>query len=91
MVPSADRLPDVLPSARLLAGGQRVPEVRAALRRIPDTRNAWTVACAWGQAAAVVVAAVAVDRWWVWPVAAVLMGRSFAQLAILAHEAARAR
>ncbi len=88
MVPSGDLLPDVLPTDRLQRGGQPVPAVRASLRRIRGARNAWTVVLAWGQAGVVAGAAIAVDRWWAWPLAVVLMGRTFAQLAILAHEAA---
>lgn len=88
MVPAAELLPDVLPTDRLLAGGQPAPTIRAGLRRIANARNAWTVVFAWMQAAAVFAVAVAVDRWWIWPLAVVVMGRTFAQLAILAHEAA---
>ena len=40
------------------------------------------------QIAAVVTAAVWLDRWWVWAIAVVVMGRSFALLGILGHEAA---
>lgn len=88
MVPPAERLPAVLPTDRLLADGRPSPAIRADLRRIPDLRNAAAVAGAWAQVAAVIGAAVLVDRWWVWPLAVVLMGRSFALLAILSHEAA---
>jgi fatty acid desaturase len=88
MAPSTDRLPDVLPTERLLADGRPAPDVRAHLRRIPAARNSLTVVVAWLQVLLVIVAAVRIDRWWVWPVAVVLMGRSFALLAILGHEAA---
>src|ERR1700681_418949 len=88
MVPSADRLPDVLPAGRLLADGRPDPALRAELRRIPDLRNAVTVAGAWLQVVAVFAGAVWIDRWWVWPIAVVVMGRSFALLLILSHEAA---
>ena len=88
MVPAADRLPDVLPAGRLLADARPTPELRAELRRIPSLRNAVTVAGAWAQVVAVLGGAVWIDRWWVWPIAVVLMGRSFALLLILSHEAA---
>ncbi len=88
MVPSADRLPDVLPAGRILADGRPDPRLRTELRRIPSIRNAVTVAGAWLQVAAVIAGAVWVDRWWAWPIAVVLMGRSFALLLILSHEAA---
>ena len=88
MVPDARQLPTVLPTERLLADGRPVPELRAQLRRIPGLRNTLTVAGAWAQIAAVVAGAVWIDRWWVWPIAIVLMGRSFALLGILGHEAA---
>jgi fatty acid desaturase len=82
MVPAAERLPAV-------PGDGRPPaDVRAELRRIPGLRNVATVAGAWAQVLAVVAGAAWIDRWWVWPIAVVLMGRSFALLAILSHEAA---
>lgn len=82
MVPSPERLP-VVPGE-----GRPPADVRAELRRIPALRNVGTVAAAWVQVLAVPVAAARVDRWWAWPIAIVLMGRSFALLAILSHEAA---
>jgi fatty acid desaturase len=88
MVPSVERRPDVLPAGRLKAGGQPEPELRAELRRIPNVRNVGTVIGAWAQILAVIGGAVWIDRWWVWPIAVVLMGRSFALLGILGHEAA---
>jgi fatty acid desaturase len=88
MVPETDRLPDVLPTLRLSASGRPAPEIRADLRRISDGRNALTVVSCWAQAIAVIAGAAWIDRWWVWPVAVILMGRSFALLNILGHEAA---
>jgi fatty acid desaturase len=88
MVPSTDRLPDVLPAGRLLADGRPEGALRAELRRIPGARNALTVGAAWLQVAAVIGAAVWLDRWWAWLLAVVVMGRSFALLLILSHEAA---
>src|SRR4051794_24198178 len=88
MAPPADRLPSTLPTERLKEGGQPEPEFRQELRRIPNVRNACSVAAAWAQIAAVPVAAVWIGRWWAWPIAVVVMGRSFALLGILGHEAA---
>jgi fatty acid desaturase len=88
MVPPADRLPSTLPTARLKQGGQPEPALRQELRRIPTVRNVATVAGAWAQIVAIPVGAVWIGQWWVWPIAVVLMGRSFALLGILGHEAA---
>ena len=88
MVPSVDRLPDVLPAGRILGDGRPDAGLRSELRRIPGVRNAFTVAGAWLQIAALIGAAVWLDRWWAWLLAVVLMGRSFALLLILSHEAA---
>ena len=88
MVPSADLRPETLPTARLSVTGRPAPELRADLRRIAGFRNVLTVAGAWAQVAAVVGGAVWLDTWWGWIVAFALMARSFALLAILAHEAA---
>ncbi|MHB8463481.1 MAG: fatty acid desaturase family protein [Acidimicrobiales bacterium] len=87
MVPTADRLPDALPTDRLSASGRAAPDIRADLRRIPGLRNAGTVLGAWAQIGLIVGGSVWIDRWWVWPIAVLLMGRSFALLLILAHEA----
>jgi fatty acid desaturase len=87
MVPPAERLPETLPTERLTASGRPVPDVRAELRRIPNVGNAGTVLGAWLQIAAVIGGAVWIHQWWAWPIAVVLMGRSFALLLILAHEA----
>ncbi|HET9731102.1 MAG TPA: fatty acid desaturase family protein [Acidimicrobiales bacterium] len=88
MLPAAEALPDVLPTDRLTAQGRPVPEVRAGLRRIPQARNALTVAGAWAQSFGVVAAAAYIDRWWAYAAAFLLAGRGFALLAILGHEAA---
>ena len=88
MAPDADRLPDVLPTERLSATGRPLPEIRAELRRVANVRNALSIVSCWAQAAAVIVGAAWIDRWWVWPIAVVLMGRSFALLNILGHESA---
>jgi fatty acid desaturase len=88
MVPSADRLPAVLPTARLTASGMPVPEVRAELRRIDDVRNVGSVALCWAQALVIIGGAAAIGRWWAYLAAIVLMGPTFARFAIAAHEAA---
>lgn len=88
MVPSADCLPEVLPTERLTASGMPIPAVRAALRRIASVRNIGAVGLAYAQAAVTVGAAV----WLAHPLAVlaavVLMGPVHARFAILAHEAA---
>jgi fatty acid desaturase len=88
MVPDAAQLPALIPSERLLPDGRPAPVLRTELRRVPSARNAITVAAAWAQILAIIGGAVWIDRWWVWPIAVVLMGRSFALLGILGHEAA---
>jgi fatty acid desaturase len=62
--------------------------VRAELRRIPDARNAITVAGALLQTFGLIAAAAWIDHPVVWVVAFLLMARGFALLAILGHEAA---
>lgn len=88
MVPAPDRLPDVLPTARLTGTGMPVPELRAELRRIDDRRNIGSVLLAWGQALATVGAAAWIGHPLAYVAAIVLMGPAFARLAILGHEAA---
>ncbi len=88
MVPQARVLPDVLPTDRLTASGRPVPGLRSDLRRIPGKRNAVTVVGAWAQSFGVVALAAYIDRWWAYAIAFFLMGRAFALLNILGHEAA---
>jgi fatty acid desaturase len=88
MVPPVDRLPDVLPTARLSDAGRPAPQIREHLRRIPDVRNVGTVLGAWAQSFGVVALAAVINRWWAYLLAFVLMGRAFALLNILGHEAA---
>ncbi len=88
MAPAAAELPDVLPTTVLRSGGQPQPDLRAELRPIPNARNAVSVVSTWAQIGLIVFGAVFIDRWWVWPIAIILMGRSFALLGILTHEAA---
>ena len=88
VVPQPAVLPQVLPTDRLTDTGRPVPELRSTLRVIDDRRNVVTVAGAWLQSFGVVAAAVAVDRWWAYAIAFLLLGRAFALLNILGHEAA---
>ena len=88
MLPPSDLLPDVLPTPRLTGKGVPVPEVRAELRRIPNARNVVTVVGAYAQSFGVIVAAALVHHPVAYVVAFLLMGRAFALLSILSHEAA---
>jgi fatty acid desaturase len=88
MLPPAEALPDVLPTDRLTATGRPIPEVRAELRRISNVGNAFSVVGVWFQAALTVGAAIWLHHPLAWVAAYVLMGRTFARLGILGHEAA---
>jgi fatty acid desaturase len=88
MVPSDDRLPDVLPTARLTASGMPVASVRAELRRIDDLRNVGSVVLCWAQALVIIGGAAWLGHPLAYLVAVVLMGPTFARFAIAAHEAA---
>jgi fatty acid desaturase len=88
MVPSADLLPDVLPTERLNARAMPVRPLRDELRRIPTARNVVTVVMALVQTFGVVIAAAVIDTWWAYLLAFLLMGRGHALLNILGHEAA---
>ncbi len=88
VVPEARLLPDVLPTERLSVSGRPAPELRSEWRRVPDGRNALTVLMAWVQSFGVVAIAAYLDRWWAYLLAFFLMGRAFALLNILGHEAA---
>lgn len=88
MVPDDALLPDVLPTERLTAIGRPLPAIREELRRIPNIRNTLTVLGCYLQAILPVAGAVAVNRWWAYAIAFVLMGRAFALFSILGHEAA---
>ena len=88
VVPAADILPDVLPTARLTASAMPVAAARAELRRIDDLRNVGSVVLCWGQALGTVGAAVWIGHPLAYVAAFVLMGSAFARFAILGHEAA---
>lgn len=85
MVPTS--LPQCRETALIRADGRPTAEFRERLRKIPSWRNALSVASTWLQVFAVLWATV---EWgpWSWPFTFVLMGRAFAQLASLMHEAA---
>ena len=88
VVPEARLLPDVLPTDRLSASGRPAPELRSEWRLVPDRRNTLTVLMAWVQSFGVVALAAYLDRWWAYVLAFFLVGRAFALLNILGHEAA---
>jgi fatty acid desaturase len=88
VVPDAHALPDVLPTERLSASGRPAPALRSEWRRIPSGRNVVTVIMAWVQSFGVVATAAYLDRWWAYLLAFFLVGRAFALLGILGHEAA---
>ncbi|MEI6495248.1 MAG: fatty acid desaturase family protein, partial [Actinomycetota bacterium] len=84
-------VPQLLPvaheTALLRADGRPQPAFREELRRIPNGRNALSIASLYVQTAAVIYAAVHWAPWAVVP-AFILMGRAHAQFASLMHEAA---
>lgn len=88
MVPAPEARPSVLPTERLTTAARLRPDLRSNLRRIPNGRNALTIAFAWVQVIVPMVIAVWVNHPLVWIAAFLVEGRSFALLAILAHEAA---
>jgi fatty acid desaturase len=88
MLPPPELLPDVLPTERLTATGRPVPDVREHLRRIPNGRNALSVAGAMVQSVGVIVAADRIAHPLAWVAAFLLLGRAHCLLNILGHEAA---
>ena len=88
LVPELAARPDVLPSERLLANGMAIPEIRPALRRIDNLRNAISVTMVWFWVAVIVGGAVVVNTWWSYLLAFILMGPMYARFAILMHESA---
>ena len=88
MLPSAEALPEVLPTDRLLASGKPVPELRAGLRKIATFRNAVTVVMVWAEIVAILAVAVWIGNPLVWLAVLVLFGSFHARVAILGHEAA---
>ncbi len=88
MVPPERALSDVLPTDRL--GPRAVPrrELRDELRKIPNARNAVTVAGALAQTFGVMGVAAATNTWWAYGAAWLWMGRGHCLLNILGHEGA---
>jgi fatty acid desaturase len=88
MVPEPSLLTPGRETDLVRADGRPHPAFRERLRRIPSARNALSVVSVWIQAVVIVGLAV----WWGNPVGYVLafflMGRTFAQLLSLMHEAA---
>jgi fatty acid desaturase len=88
MVPDRSALPaGVLPTDRLLASGKAVPEIRAELRRVPNARNAVTIAWLWTETIGIVAAVVWLAHPLVWVAAFLLLTRSIVRFNILGHEA----
>lgn len=93
----APRLGGMVPDGNVFALGQSTdlvqpdgrptPTFRAELRRIPNGRNALTIALLYAQTILIVWVATSLG-WWAWIPAFVLMGRAHAQFAALMHEAA---
>jgi fatty acid desaturase len=88
MMLDASVLTDVLPSDRLLVNGVAIPAVRADLRRIPNARNAVSVAWLWTWVLGLAAVAGRVDYPLVWVVAAFITVTAHVRCAILMHEAA---
>ncbi|MCX6511271.1 MAG: fatty acid desaturase [Actinobacteria bacterium] len=95
MVPPPTVLPDVLPTDRLNEGGMAIGQLRETLRQPHPWRNSLNVAVAWAEPALLL----ALVCWWtpslplaaalaVWATVFLLIGRTFARLSILGHEAA---
>lgn len=87
MVPPAELLPQVLPTERLTETGVPIRELRDEFRRVPSTRNAITTVSVWAQVVGEIWLAVRVSHPLVWAAVFLLMGRNFANMAILGHEA----
>ena len=88
MLPDPAALAHFVPTDRLTDAARPASTFREELRRIPNTRNALTVAAVYAQTIGIVVAAVWINNPFVWVAAFVLMGRAHAQIAALMHEAA---
>ena len=95
MIPRPEDLPRVLPTERLNEGGMAIGNLRDSLRTPHPWRNVGNVVLAWIEPAAIL----GVTCWWtprlplgaalaVWAIAFLLIGRTFARLSILGHEAA---
>ncbi len=87
MLPEPEALQPAI-DPRLRPDGRPVGEFRDQMRRIPSVRNGISVVTCWAQIVGVAVAAVWLAHPVAWVVAFVLMGRAFAQISALMHEAA---
>ena len=95
MVPSPEALPDVLPTSRLNADGMAIGPLRTQLRRPRPLRNLANVLVTWLEPAIWLTAVCVVTPRLplgiaipLWVLVFLLMGRTFARLSILGHEAA---
>ena len=88
LLPTRDRLPDVLPTDRLNARGMAHNPLRGELRTIANLANVGTVVWALVLSFGVVAAAGWIDTWWAYVIAFFLMGGGHARLNILGHESA---
>lgn len=88
MVPPAELLPDTLPRGPLNPSGRPLLPLRDELRRVPNLRNVGNGIAVWLQSFGVVALAIWIDHPLAYALAFLLMGRAFALLAILGHEAA---
>src|ERR1051325_9075859 len=88
MLPGPEALSSFEPSGRPLPNARPTGAWRDELRRIPNLRNACAVILLYAQTIAIIVGAVWIDRWYVWVLAFLLMGRAHAQFAALMHESA---
>ncbi|MCB0975479.1 MAG: fatty acid desaturase [Actinobacteria bacterium] len=88
MAPLPDAVPEFRATARLRPSGRPKGAFAADVRRVSNLRNTWTVLFAWVQVVVPIVVAVNMRNPLVWVVAFLLVGRGFALLAILGHEAA---
>src|SRR6478672_10429552 len=88
MVPAPELLVGFHPTDRLNPDARPAPEFREALRRIPNLRNALSVASCWIQTLGLIWLAVWLNNPFVWVAVFLLMGRAHAQFAALMHEAA---
>ena len=87
MVPEASALTPVV-SANLRDNGRPTGDLRDALRRIPNTKNAISIVSVWVQTLGIIVAALWLHHPLIWILAFFLMGRANAQFAALMHESA---
>jgi fatty acid desaturase len=88
MIPAHEDLERFAPTDRIGPTGRPTPGYREQLRKIPNLRNAISVVSCWAQTLGIICFTVWVDKWYVWIVAFLLMGRAHAQFAALMHEAA---